>query len=195
MRGASLALLLLAGSAAAQDLPALHDVAGVASDDVLNIRSEPSASAPIIGGLAPDAQRVEVTEVSGNGWGQVNSGEGRGWVSMRFLKRADTAAWHEAGATLACFGTEPFWAFDIGGGTGRFSSPSADGIEYAVTDRAIPIGGPLTLGLGLDRGFAVIEAQSCSDGMSDRAFGLSISLFLDQDGELRPFKGCCSLSP
>lgn len=38
---------------AAQDLPALFHVIGVAEDDVLNIRQGPSASAEAIGSLPP----------------------------------------------------------------------------------------------------------------------------------------------
>ncbi|MEO1155590.1 MAG: SH3 domain-containing protein, partial [Pseudomonadota bacterium] len=45
---------------AAQGYPALFDVTGVASDDVLNIRSAPSATAEIIGTLAHNETGVEV---------------------------------------------------------------------------------------------------------------------------------------
>ena len=87
---ALLLLFLLAGPAAAtQDQwPALFDVSGVAPDDVLNIRAAPSASAEIIGTLAPDAAGVEVVRPdSRHGWGLVNTGEGSGWASLAFLVR------------------------------------------------------------------------------------------------------------
>ena len=49
------------GMATVDTWPALYDVAFVASDDVLNIRSGPGASFDIIGSLAHDAEGVEVT--------------------------------------------------------------------------------------------------------------------------------------
>lgn len=69
---------LIASAAAAtfDAWPALYDVSGVASDDVLNIRAEPSADAPIIGTLAHDATNVEIIRDGENGWGLVNTDEG-----------------------------------------------------------------------------------------------------------------------
>lgn len=66
----------LSTPALAQDIyPALHDVTGVAADDVLNIRSEPSASSPIIGTFSPFETDVEVVALSPDGgWGRVNAG-------------------------------------------------------------------------------------------------------------------------
>lgn len=61
----ALILWLAAGPAAAQDLPAVYDVAGVAADDVLNVRAEPSAEAPVLRTLAPDAGGIEVVALSG----------------------------------------------------------------------------------------------------------------------------------
>ncbi|MEP2426619.1 MAG: SH3 domain-containing protein, partial [Tateyamaria sp.] len=76
-------------AAATQDAwPALYDVSGVAENDALNIRQAPDAAAPIIGSLTPDAEGIEVIRPDDHhGWGLVNSGEGRGWVSLRYLTR------------------------------------------------------------------------------------------------------------
>ena len=61
MRALALLLALaLPSGAAAKGLPALHDVTGVAADDVLNVRARPDASAPVLGALTPDATGVEV---------------------------------------------------------------------------------------------------------------------------------------
>jgi uncharacterized protein YgiM (DUF1202 family) len=48
------ALLLMGTAATAQsEYPRLHDVVGVASDDVLNVRAGPGGSHPIVGELGP----------------------------------------------------------------------------------------------------------------------------------------------
>ena len=85
-----LALLVLGTAAAAQDgYPRLHDVVGVASDDVLNLRAGPGAGHDKVGELTFDARAVEVVRAEG-GWGLVNAGEGPGWASLRYLApRAD----------------------------------------------------------------------------------------------------------
>ena len=75
-----LAVLMLAFfplAALAEVYPALHDVTGVASDDVLNIRESPDAGSAIVGSLAPDATGVEVVAVTG-GWAVVNTSEASG---------------------------------------------------------------------------------------------------------------------
>ena len=51
------------GMATVDTWPALYDVAFVASDDVLNIRSGPGASFDIIGSLAHDAVGNQLTRL------------------------------------------------------------------------------------------------------------------------------------
>lgn len=194
-----LVLLVLPGLATAQPYPALHDVAGVAADDVLNVRAGPTASAEIIGTLAPDDAGVEVIRLAdGAGWGLVNTAESTGWVSMAYLSRRPEQDWGFIPASLSCFGTEPFWSFDIGeDGTARFSTPeTAHG--YKVTTR-LSAGGPLgKLAFIAQTPFAeataFVTAQHCSDGMSDREYGLDVGLLVDADGQNRLYSGCCSLA-
>lgn len=52
--------LLWPGLAAAQVLPALYDVAGVAGDDVLNVQVGPDADSAAMGSLPPNAKAVEL---------------------------------------------------------------------------------------------------------------------------------------
>ncbi|MGR3466510.1 MAG: SH3 domain-containing protein, partial [Shimia sp.] len=83
-----LVLLFWPAMVTGQQLPALFDVTGVRADDVLNIRTEPTARAPIIGSFAPDETAIEVLERSPSGtWGRVRYGEQMGWSSLRFLER------------------------------------------------------------------------------------------------------------
>lgn len=168
---------------------------GVASDDVLNVRAGPSASADIIGSLAYDATDVEVVDVDEDRqWGLVNIGEQSGWVSLRFIERQPRWAGSFPEITT-CFGTEPFWTltFDSTGGTLdrlgydllSFPSPQRVASENRV-DRFTFVSQPV---LG-----TLLEEQ-CSDGMSDRTYGLSIEVLTGSTRELQQLSGCCSIQP
>ena len=198
------AALALAGAAAAEGaLPAFHEVVDVAPDDALNVRTAPDAGAPVIGRLAPDRTHVEVTARRG-GWGRVNHGERAGWVSMAFLERSagqDGLPWLPA---LACFGTEPFWGLSL---------PRTDAFELDLGDRTVPFdyasrgrseNDPRSFGFtGQGPGgpaAGVVRREDCSDGMSDRLFGLRVELIHAVEGNAggggatRHLTGCCRLA-
>lgn len=199
----ALVLLLLAGAAAAAPaLPALHDVAGVAAGDVLNVRAAPTTDAPVIATLASDATGIEVVAVDPTGrWGQVNAGEGAGWAALRYLA-AQPGQWEPGRLpqSLACFGTEPFWNVRIRDGTAAFEMPEVarplDRITALDTGipadprRALLLAGPTT------RITATIAPEACSDGMSDRAFALATMLVIEEDAAVPMLlTGCCSIAP
>ena len=73
---------------AVQEIPAImYRVTGVASDDVLNIRTEPSARSPIMGSFNHRARSIEVIGVdSGSRWVLVLFGSQTGWVHGAFLE-------------------------------------------------------------------------------------------------------------
>lgn len=192
----TLVFMLLAHPALATQeyiLPTLFDVTGVATDDVLNIRETPDATAPVIGALAPDATRIEVVQEQ-DGWGQVNSGERAGWVSMRFLSYR-TDVWHDGTVPdgFACFGTEPFWDVRIDGGDLVLSGLDIEQERHLVQS---------TLGTGVFRdparavvaeGITLVETpQICSDGMSDRSFGMRATLIRHGDTPSL-LSGCCRI--
>ena len=198
-----LALVLAALPArATQDAwPALFDVARVAPDDVLHIRSGPGTSHPIVGELAFDARRVEVIRPSDDHrWGLVNAGEGTGWVGLTFLDR-HPGQWAGAVPPLSrCFGTEPFWDLEIANGRwwlDRMDGPTVIGGQSFATgtinDRAahgFGAGGP---GGGMH---LLTRAEACDDGMSDRAYGLRAWVSVAPTGEQAfMLTGCCSLAP
>ena len=200
IRSLVLAALLCAPIAAsAQDLPALFSVTDVANDDVLNIRTAPSAQSQIIGEYAPHATGIEVIARSENGrWGLVNVEEGTGWTSLRFLSEEPGQTMPPAAYT--CLGTEPFWSFDVASPNVTWSDFNVDGASLLVDwtgtgmrpDRfAIRALGDLTLLT------ASVRREICSDGMSDRTYGFSVDAIVDQPGELQPIfvSGCCALSP
>lgn len=199
--GAMLFAAMLAGHpATAEIFPQLHEVVNVSEGDVLNIRSAPSPSAAIIGTLAPDARGVEVVAANQAGtWGEVNHGEGSGWVNLGFLSAVGVHIDnYNLPVGLACYGTEPFWSLSNTNGALRFETPDAperdmeiwiaqdSGIEgdFRRMIQMAGIGGPAV-------GF--LYPASCTDGMSDRVFGLAISLMTAPDAAL--LSGCCSLAP
>lgn len=189
-------LLWLALPVQARDLPlpALFDVAGVAADDVLNIRAMPRATARHIGELRPDATGVEVVRLSENGeWGLVNVGEGAGWASMQFLARSLGQGWDVPPAIAICYGTEPFWSLDPMEAM-AFRTPgeslSIDPLTLIRTaGRADPWGVITQTEDGPIHG--ILTRQACSDGMSDREEGLRIGLI---HADRTVYTGCCALT-
>ncbi len=195
-----LALALLPRPAAATQeyiLPTLFDVTDVAADDVLNVRAGPGASFEVIGSLAPGATDVEVVSETG-GWGRVNTGESSGWVSMRYLTyRTDVWEPGTVPGGFSCFGTEPFWSID----THRFATPEDPdkAIEtVAVLDSGVPRDPRRALiSAGGDTRYTLsVTPQLCSDGMSDRLFGLGAMLVVEGEGQPEVLMtGCCSIAP
>ncbi|MEQ3624584.1 MAG: SH3 domain-containing protein [Celeribacter sp.] len=200
---AVLLALLWPGAVAAQDAadyPGLHAVTGVTSDDILNIRIAPDPGAEIIGWFPPDDTGVEVIALSKNGrWGKVSRGPRPGWASMAYLSPVpggqDPRRW-----PVFCAGTEPFWSlhFDASAGTAQWSTPDDSGSSYAMT-LAAPQGFDdpprmaATLHADGQRMTLVTRAAQCSDGMSDRGFGLSVDLLRAGAGEASHLRGCCSM--
>jgi uncharacterized membrane protein len=189
------------GLARAETLPALYDVTGVAADDVLNLRAAPDAMAEIQGALASSDKDVEVVALSPDGlWGRVNQGEVSAWVSMNFLQRVGEPDWDVAQTPMTCFGTEPFWSMAVSSqGDMVFKNIESAEIELwrdwssAVAGRQGMVG--LAVSGRARHGFLTMTGQECSDGMSDRVFGISMSLFWHGEGGTKGYSGCCSLAP
>lgn len=198
----AVALLATAGSAAAAPvLPSLHDVTGVAADDVLNVRAEPDPDAPVIGTLDPDATGVEVVAIDPTGrWGEVNVGEGAGWAALRYLAEED-GVWVPGALPehLSCFGTEPFWNIRESESGAVFQMPGSRQSLATVTTLDTGIPGDVRRALILTEGrlriTATIAPNSCGDGMSDRAFALATTVIVESDEPPRLLTGCCSIAP
>ena len=194
----ALALWVIASAALARDLPAVFDVTGVAADDVLNIRAEPSAEAAVLRSIPPDAKGVEVVALSQDGkWGMVSTGEGNGWVAMRFLTAQPAPGYNTLPRPMTCMGTEPFWIL--------VHDPLHDRIEMlGEPEKLLAVGlelaapeGYFVLSTGADDEKALykltITRQVCGDGMSDRQFGFDARLFISGPGGNRLVSGCCTL--
>ncbi len=193
----------LASAESLPELPAFFRVVGVAADDWLNIRAEPSARAELLGRLLPNARWVEVTAFSPTGsFARINLAEREGWVARRYLMREEAPPWWSGEQALECFGTEPFWLirFFLPTHRAEFFTPENGGVELVLdttvlprtqypTTLAIPFGGP-NLG-GASEGMAVVRAGECSDGMSDRAYALAALVYF-RSHEMG-LSGCCRL--
>jgi uncharacterized membrane protein len=187
-------------SAAGQDFPALYRVTGVAANDVLNIRAEPSARSAVIGSLAPTQTNIEVIAVTTDGrWAMLNSGEGQGWSATRYLSRMSSGSWLDGTQTLSCFGTEPFWqlvAF-LPGHQAEYHTPENGGVNLVTDAGVLPSTQfPPTLAIpfsGAHQGMAVLRPDACNDGMSDLGYGISAQVYFR--GEIQGLSGCCTLAP
>lgn len=192
-------LALLAGvlpAAATQaGWPALFDVTGVASDDVLNVRTEPGVHGRIIGTLPPDATNVEVIMPTDDlTWGMVNVDGQSGWASMNFLERVSMNWDGQFPEITSCHGTEPFWNLTRTDGEVALNrldaeavvSPPIDWQTGAINHRGRHAfrGGDL---------LGVVSKQLCSDGMSDIRYGLELNLILLS--EQTHYQGCCTIQP
>lgn len=71
--------------AAEQAAEATYRVFGVADDDVLNIRSGPGASSPIVGSIPPNGRGVRIVGSCAGQWCQIDYRGSRGWVNRLYL--------------------------------------------------------------------------------------------------------------
>ena len=206
-------LLALASPALASQhiWPALHDVIGVDEGDVLNVRSEPDIEAEILDTLSADTTDIEVIRPNDDlTWGLVNIGERTGWVSLTYLARPTKESATAFPDIRQCFGTEPFWSLSYeqpairlsmpdvppaeGFISGLFSSRSQSDRYFYRGSMISPDAGPIEVDLS-------IRLRACSDGMSDRAFGIEVDMLVSdndtEDGFRQPglYSGCCTIAP
>lgn len=189
-------LIFLPVLALAGGFPAAFDVTGVVQSDALNIRAEPSASAPVIGAIGPNATSVEVLETTADGaWGKVGHAEGNGWVAMRYLSATPEPDPEHVPRPLSCFGTEPFWSIGLFQSGPEYNSPDTGAVPLTLLDEASSPQGYLVRleeGPAIERTLIVRRAR-CSDGMSDREFGFSAFVFLTSPEGNATLSGCCTL--
>lgn len=176
----------------AQQLPALYDVAGVASDDTLSVRVGPGVSSDKVSTLAHNAKGIEIVALSKSNWGLTNIGERSAWVSMAYLQRQPGQ--DGLPKVTRCYGTEPFWGLRLDGNT-----LTLDGLD-PLPKRMSPIwktgsmNVPNAWAFGAGDVRAVMTRQMCNDGMSDREFGLGVELLIGDGPDTRMASGCCSLN-
>ncbi|MBD3665288.1 SH3 domain-containing protein [Sulfitobacter aestuariivivens] len=200
-----LLLFALPANATQDRWPALYNVSGVAADDVLNVRSEPNAGAPIVGTLAADTRDVELIRPNDRQtWALVNIGERSGWVSLAFLQRQPGQWYGAAPDTLWCAGTEPFWSFKVDAGKITYESQDTAtqmGRIDATTQSHNHTGRHAIVGIFERSGdgpyldsLALLANEVCGDGMSDREYGFALDLILGNMNGFVLQSGCCSLT-
>ena len=177
--------------------PALHDVIGVAADDVLNIRAEPNAEAKIVGTLAHDAVDVEVIMPSEDfEWGLVATGEGMGWASLDYLVPGPGQWDGQFPEFTACSGTEPFWSLVREGETVTFDGLDLPGASAPIDFRESSLSHRGRHSFRAGDMVGVLSNELCNDGMSDLEYGWELNLImLSGEDDNRHFQGCCSIRP
>ncbi|WP_323764284.1 COG3650 family protein [Marinovum sp.] len=201
LRPALLASLLACAAGTALAEPGYFRVTGVASDDTLNVRAEPDAGSADIGDLAHDQSAVEVLDTDASGdWGRITWEESHGWVAMRFLTPEELPMIGDSRlpAGLLCTGTEPFWSIRYTADTALYSDFNNNTANLPMTDQLTAAGRagfPVLLRHGASNvtATAVIRAQLCSDGMSDRDYPYAAGLMIEAGKERILFDGCCRL--
>ena len=188
----ALALTLWGAVASAQNLPARFTVAGVAAGDVLNVRSEPSASARVVATLPPGSTGVEILSLSPDGrWGLMPLREGSGWVSLRYLAR-EAASGTPLPRPLLCRGTEPFWSLSVTGTGAVFETPDGGAVPLRPLGEVAGFaGGVAAFDAGGETLDLTVMRRACSDGMSGRPYGFT-AIVWNRGGTF--LEGCCALS-
>jgi uncharacterized membrane protein len=178
----------------AEELPLLS-VIGVAPNDMLNLREQPDARAPIVGRLPPNTRNVVIIgqPVSNLDWIMVQSGNLRGWANARFLAYGDPQQQGRLPARLHCAGTEPFWGIEVGYGRAQVNFAAEQRLEELRLASPVPAAARPSIWLTPSgdpadpASFLLIEARTCSDGMSDRAH--PFTLVARTKGPV--LSGCC----
>ena len=183
------------------DFPAVYRVVGVASDDVLNVRAAPKPGAAILAELDHDEARVEVLGTGpAERWARVSTREGTGYAAMRFLERRAGQDPTVLPKPLFCGGTEPFWGLNLGPrGNAALTDPDTPRRVYRLVWSGAGAARPgeelgATFAGTKGRITAVLQREFCTDGMSDREFGLKVDAVVSDDGETFMLTGCCSLT-
>jgi len=180
----------------------IYDVTNVATDDELNVRATPSATAQKVGTLAFNAKAIAATgtsrQVGRATWLEIIFQGRKGWINAAYVTpaRAPSSLFREP---LACSGTEPFWALQLDDRSGDFDSlaegKSVIAFHTARSAHGVPILWSLKGSTGPAHSpvFALLEeTNQCSDGMSDLTYRYSIRIDIE-DGPF--YAGCCNPHP
>jgi len=190
----AIGITLAAGAACGEEnLPMKLSVWDVPSNDTLAIRSGPNADETKIGEIPANGHDIVAGQpIENMNWLRVTYGSRTGFVSTRFLAYGDGMNPYALPVRLQCSGTEPFWGIEIG-----YRRADMD-FAYDETKASIVIGDPVTAmgqpnlhmlpGMGKDAvSFLLIEAEECSDGMSEKQYPYSLRARVG--GGL--LSGCC----
>ncbi|WP_417242910.1 SH3 domain-containing protein [Celeribacter sp.] len=191
----AVSLCLWAGFSCAE----MMQVTGVPDGDHLNVRKGPSASSADIGDLHEgDVVDVRGENVAGT-WSHIRYRGETAWVASRYLTRTveagrvATVSGFPLGIT--CRGTEPFWTLTIAQDRMAEFTSLVDGPApiTALTQATPSTGGGYPFAFTAPPYVGTLDAQACSDGMSDISYAMSLVLTNPSQGWTGPLYGCCNV--
>lgn len=193
-----LAALLMAGGAAAQEIPALFDVTGLGQDQSLPVRENPRASAPELGALPANATEIEVVALSSSGrWGQINLDGAAGWVELDHLvpRPVPPGVDSRYDAALTCWADTPVWQLQtLGDGLVTLSTADNEVLSFTASGQARTTRTQMLEATGEDGALtAMLRPALCRDASEGGQYGLQIDLLLRGETGLTAMSGCCSL--
>lgn len=180
-------LLLVFGTASfAEPIPPVKNVfyrvVGVASNDVLNIRAQPTSRSEIIGVFYHNHPLFEVTGSDGR-WVRVNLEEYSGWVHSGYIQQVNVLTFPQTNLPngLKCYGEEPFWTVTLGGGRLQLQSMTFGEKVYAVSTIESIGDGYLITGISKSANeiSIVVKDEMASSSMVENYYNWSVSLEMD----------------
>jgi len=190
-----LVVILIAGllAAAPAEAQVVYSVFGVRQGDMLNMRAQPSAYAPIVQAIPFNGEGIVLSgRTAPNGWVEAIYQRRRGWVNGRFLGFGG-AGRYQLPAFLDCSGTEPFWSIGLAPGTARAEMMFAERRYFFRLIRAQQAMNRTDI--WLIRGAArpgdlrlIVRHEACNDGMSDNRYPFSTVAMISG---LNMVAGCC----
>jgi uncharacterized membrane protein len=210
MKAFLVTLLAVVSGAAQADtlrLPALYTVSQPADVTVLQVHLQPDTASDVIGALVAGQTDIEVIDLAENGtWANVNVNEGSGWVQIAGLQPMPDKSWSHLTTPLQCAGTEPFWGLRIDPVTLSGSFRGDSGVDTAMSVsriwdpdnlmRGYDPESPVVVRFGEQNALAFLTPAQCSDGMSDRNYGINILLSITEPGQDEHiWTGCCLMAP
>ena len=183
----SIGLLLAIGTSSfAEAVPPVKDVfyrvVGVASNDVLNIRAQPTSRSEIIGVFHHNHPLFEVTDSDGR-WVRVNLGEYSGWVHSGYIQSVNVPTFSHTNLPngLKCYGEEPFWTVNLSSGRLQLQSMTLGERIYAISTIENIGNDYLISGISKTENeiSVFVKDEMASSSMADRYFNWSVSLEMD----------------
>lgn len=159
-----------------------YRVVGVASNDVLNIRAQPTSRSEIIGAFSYNHPLLEVTGSEGR-WVRVNLGEYSGWVHSGYIEPVNLPNYSHTNLPngLKCFGEEPFWIVTLYNGKINLQHQRSLGEDYILSAIENTENEYLLRGVS-ESGNEVaifIKDEMASSSMVENYYNWSASLYLD----------------
>lgn len=163
----------------------------------LEARDAPGGA--VVGLLPGGPGFIEALELDPSGaWALVALAESGGWIPVAGLTSAEppTLPGTPIPDGLRCLATEPFWSLRFDAEGVVHDSPDTGETPVTLSVAAWPEGAALPLpirvtGAGVDLA-GLLSHAACSDGMSDRPYGWTLSI-APRGGAARGAVACCLL--